>query len=652
MTSVGQLPLSKPLSAMSAIPLAASIGLCAGYLDVIFIIVKKSCWNTEGYLRNAQDFLWTVPLAHTFFLVATAFVFLAVTWVRPNAIRLGLASWLFMTVGIWAALLRMPLYGACSVVLAAGLGRAISGGIATHIVQPRKLAGVLVSLVGVLGLLALWSSGLQSLKEYRTIGGLSAPPATARNVVLIVWDTVRSYNLSLYGYERNTTPRLQQWARTGVRYDRAVAPAPWTYPSHTSFFTGQWPYRLNSQCKFNLDDPSPTLAEHLAANGYQTAGFAANTNCCSYEGGLARGFAHFEDYVLTPRSFLSRMVPGKWVLEQVIGLVDFYDRKWIGLQSRGAHEINSAFLAWLGRRRTDRPFFAFLNYFDAHEPYIPPAKYVGRFGIRPTSSRDYRLLVDFVGLPKAPNLTRDILMARDCYDDCIAYLDHQLGQLLVALDGRGLLDNTVVIITSDHGEAFGDHGTTGHSYGIFLDEIGVPLVILAPGAPAGRVVKGPVTLRDLPATVVDLLGLSAGSPFPGRSLAAHWQVAPGDLASEITSPAFTEQAFSYALEAHELSRVGVPAFQMSLVAGDEHFIRTASGKEKLFNLTTDPGERRDLIDSPYGKQQAEVLRRKLLDVLNADPGAAEVEHGYLGRFRAALSADVQQNSQRRIADAS
>ena len=170
----------------------------------------------------------------------------------------------------------------------------------------------------------------------------------------------------------------------GRHVQLALAPAPWTFPSHTCFFTGQWPFRLNSQWKFTLDAPDPTLAEYLTTRGYQTAGFVANTNCCSYETGLDRGFAHFEDYALTPRSILSRTVPGKWILTNILSFDDwYYDKKWIGLQSRGASEINDAFFEWLGRRRPDRPFFAFLNYFDAHEPYIPPPGYEGRFGIRP-----------------------------------------------------------------------------------------------------------------------------------------------------------------------------------------------------------------------------------------------------------------------------
>ena len=177
--------------------------------------------------------------------------------------------------------------------------------------------------------------------------------------MLIVWDTVRAYNLSLYGYYRNTTPNLTRWARSGVVYDRAIAPAPWTYPSHTSFFTGKWPFQLNSQWKFKLDAGIPTLAEHLAGKGYQTAGFAANTNCCSYEGGLNRGFAHYEDYALTPRSLITRTFPGKWLLEKVVGLWDFYDRKWISLQSRGharSTMISSAGCGSGGRIVRSSPF--------------------------------------------------------------------------------------------------------------------------------------------------------------------------------------------------------------------------------------------------------------------------------------------------------
>ena len=190
-------------------------------------------------------------------------------------------------------------------------------------------------------------------------------------------------------------------------------------------------------------------------------------------------------------------------------------------------DLNDTFLSWLARRRTDRPFFAFLNYFDAHEPFIPPPQFVGRFGLSPTSVRDYQFLLNFEGSDRSAVGRRDITLARDCYDDCIAHLDEQLGVLLEKLQAQGILANTDVIITSDHGEAFGEHGSIGHSFSMYLEEVAVPLVILSPAAPAGRVVENPVSLRDLPATVVDLLGLSATSPFQGRSLAASWKRGAG-----------------------------------------------------------------------------------------------------------------------------
>ena len=189
-------------------------------------------------------------------------------------------------------------------------------------------------------------------------------------------------------------------------------------------------------------------------------------------------------------------------------------------------------------------------------------------------------------------------MARDCYDDCIAFLDEQLGRLLDALRGQGLLDNTDVIITSDHGEAFGDHGIIGHAYSVNLEEIGVPLVILSPDAPAGRVVDSPVSLRDLPATVVDLLGLSAGSPFPGRSLAAYWNWRPGECPAGVTSPAFSEQADATAFQDSARARARHPGFQMSLVASGHHYIRDGMGVEQLYDLRSDPVRARSTSWSP------------------------------------------------------
>jgi arylsulfatase A-like enzyme len=618
---------------MTAILLPISCGLAGGYLDLVIIVFKKYSWNGLKNYANAHDFPWSVPVGHVVLLVIPGVLLVLISGLRPRPLPLRAASWLFATLAIWAALLRLPLYGICSLLLAAGMGRQISGGLAAAFERPRRARYIVASLFVPLVILAAFSSGWRALREYRAMTALPAPPSNARNVVLIVWDTVRAANLSLYGYPRNTTPNLVRWARTGVRYNLAVAPAPWTYPSHTSFFTGYWPFQLISQWKFSLDAPVPTLAEHLAERGYLTAGFAANTLNCTYESRLDRGFTHFEDYPLTPQSLLSRTVAGSWILENVFYRDDFPESKWIRLQSRNAGAINDSFLDWLDHRRRDRPFFTYLNYFDAHDPYVPPEEYTGRFGIRPRSRADYDYLFAY-GSPGWKSIqSRGIWMARDCYDDCIAYLDHQLGRLLDELQARGLLDNTVVIITSDHGESFGEHALFLHGVSLYLDEIAVPLVILSPDAPAGRVVAEPISLRDLPATVVDRSGLSAGSPFPGHSLAKYWFSSSGKTLPEIT-PALAEHTPATAFEQPAAEKgLGRRDVQMSLVAHGRHYIRDGFGAEQLYDLRIDPPERVNLIDSTEGRQLAGTYRKMLLDELNASPGSVEAENAYLKAYR-------------------
>ncbi len=457
----------------------------------------------------------------------------------------------------------------------------------------------------------------------------------------------------MYGYVRETVPNLTRRAQGGVTYHYALAAAPWTFPSHSSFFTGRWPKGLDSQWNHRLDTAAPTLAEYLASRGYQTAGFAANTNNCTYESGLGRGFAHYEDYSLTPSSILARTVPGQWIVTRALRLVGRYrEAKWAALQSRDATAINGAFLDWLGDRRADRPFFAYLNYFDAHDPFLPPPEFAGRFGIRPAGEKDYEFLVDYIGSDPHLMSKRSILVANGCYDDCIAYLDDQLDRLLGELERRGLLADTDVIITSDHGEAFAEHSALGHGNSVKMEEIRVPLVILSPDAPAGETIMHPVSLRDLPATVVNRLGLAEGSPFPGRSLAAYWGLPPGRMPAEPTTPAFTEQANRSAW--FELrpqpGRGGLePGFQMSLVAWTFHYIRDGEGGEQLYDLINDVYEQRNLIEDAENQPIVASFRTMLLGVLSEEPGSVAVERTYLRGFRESLAAVIRQGAPGRIA---
>ena len=422
-----------------------------------------------------------------------------------------------------------------------------------------------------------------------------------------------------------------------------MAPAPWTYPSHSCFFTGQWPFQLNSQWRFGLDIAGPTLAEYLTSRGYQTAGFSANTKCCNYETGLASWHAPISRITRSiPRALLGRTVPGNWLLSNILYRRQYHDMKWIGLQSRGARGTNEAFLSWLRRRRPDRPFFAFLNYFDAHDAYMPPPGFEGRFGIRPTTSARLRLPAVDMSLENGPTRSGISRWPAIATTTASPSSTNSSDGCSTELRVQGLLDNTVVIITSDHGEAFGDHGRFGHGSSLFLDEIGVPLVILCPGAPAGRVVESPVSLRDLPATVVDLLGFRADSPFPGRPLAAYWRSAPGQQSPGVTTPALSEQADTIALEPQFQSGPGQGGFQFSLTALGHHYIRDGSGNEVLYDLRSDRFERHNLMGSSQDVQTVGVIRNMLLDVLTHNPGSIEAEAAYMRAFRQGLKAAIRE----------
>ena len=517
------------LSWSYALVLAAWFGLVGGYLDLGMVFLKKDLAHASLFYQQGRNFRWVVPLANLVIMMVPGLLVAGVSRFRPGLVSLRAAAFLFATLAIWGPLLRSPFYGAASLVVAVGAARMISRGVAGRPSSFGRFAayGVAV-LVVVVGATAVISLSRQSLAESRALARLPVPPSGAKNVLLIVMDTVRADSLGLYGYSRDTTPHLERWAAKGVRFEWALAPAPWTFPSHCSFFTGQSPLTLNAHWDSTLNPAYPTLAEFLAGRGYMTGGFAANTSWCSYESGIDRGFVHYEDYPLTPRIVLGSSVPGRWILENLRDPRDHAGVKWIQYQSRDAAEINRAFLDWISRERGGgRPFFAFLNYIDAHEPFLLPDGAGMPFGIRPESPGDYRMLLDYWDRDKLKVGAREVQLARDSYDNCIAALDRRIGSLLDDLDRRGVLRDTLVIITSDHGEQFGEHGVFNHGFSLYAHEVHVPLLIIAPTGPAGRTVSQPVSLSDLPATVVDLLELGEGSPFPGRSLAECWRPTSG-----------------------------------------------------------------------------------------------------------------------------
>jgi arylsulfatase A-like enzyme len=473
----------------------------------------------------------------------------------------------------------------------------------------------------------LVSMGRRVGLEYRAQAALSPAPAGATNVLLVVWDTVRASNLSLHGYGRRTSPVLERLAKKGVRFDQAFATAPWTLPSHSSMFTGRWPHELTADWQVPLDEAHPTLGEYLGAHGYDTAGFVANLDYCSTETGLSRGFAHYEDYpielkdivtryvgigtrvdLLTPASVINRLLKRIWG--------DRYDAiPRSNEHAKAGATVDRSFLEWLSWQQTrNRPFFAFLNYNDAHSPYEVPDRSIPAVGLRPISYVDRVTLKNWDTLDKFKVSMAHVQMANDVYDDSIYYLDQRLGVLLDELETRGALDQTLVIVASDHGEHLGDHRLFFHGCSLYRQLVGVPLVIVGPKhVPAGRSVVEPVSLRDIPATVVELVGLARDAPFPGRSLARFWaenersHTGAGEpiLMETGKPPGLTNQG-----------REPVAKGPMkSLIAEGMHYIRAADGLEELYILNSDPEERTNVAEYPFASEPLRRFRASLRAIL-------------------------------------
>jgi arylsulfatase A-like enzyme len=607
--------------------LATWIGLVAGWLDLGLMVLRKRLIQGDFY-RLGEHFVWVIPPAAAMLVVLPGMGLALIARLRRASIRPGLAVGLLAFVGFLDLGARLPLDVWASLLLSGGLAtqsaRMVGARSQMFLILVRRtvpvLAGiVLVTLVGTVGGRA-WS-------EHRAVAAVPPPPG-ARNVLLIVWDTVRAGNLSLHGYSRRTTPHLERLASRGTRFDLAFATSPWTLPSHASLFTGRWPHELGVDWKSPLRPDVPTLAEYLAARGYDTTGFVANFEYCSRETGLSRGFAHYEDYPIDLYDTFTRYVglinrievPTEACVVQKL-LEKVFGWSWDLVPRAREHAkrgvaVDRAFLDWLSwQQPRGRPFFAFLNYNDAHTPYEVPDPLPPGFGLRPASCHDRITLWHWNMLEKASLSEHDLQMAVDVYDDCISYLDRRLAGLLDELDRRGVLDDTLVIVASDHGEHIGDHLLFFHGCSLYRQLVQVPLVIVDPkgGVPAGRVVSEPVSLREVPATVVDLLGLGRGAPFPGRSLARFWSPDhQADPAQSFLDPLLMETTPPI-VSANEGREPAAKGPMWSLVAGGMHYIRAGDGSEELYSLRSDWEERFNLAGAP----QAREVRRRFRDRLAA-----------------------------------
>ena len=385
------------------------------------------------------------------------------------------------------------------------------------------------------------------------------PDAPAQpNVLLISIDTTRADHCSVLGYGRDTTPRLRKLAAEGASFEKAYAPLPTTLPSHATMFTGRYPVShgvVGNGVK--LEESHQTLAERLRVAGYRTAA-VVSALVLHRRFGLAQGFEYYEDDFPHAEAHPRSSIRENWKGEKIEA----------AFTRQGNHTTRRA-LAWLnGSRDRAAPFFLFVHYFDPHSLFQPPEPYASRFA-QPSHSTHLEIEIDR-------------------YDAMIAFADAMIGRLLDGLDELGVAQDTIVVVTADHGEGLMEHGYFAHGAHLYEEAVRVPLVVRWPRrVRAGVVFREAVELVDLAPTLLEFAGIDealAGSQ--GRSLAQALRTG-GGLDSE--RPVFLHR------RDYEERFVG----RTTWVKGKKFAIRIGrwkyiegldEGTRELFDLESDPGE--------------------------------------------------------------
>ncbi len=422
-----------------------------------------------------------------------------------------------------------------------------------------------------------------------------APQASAPNIILIVLDTVRADHLSVYGYPRDTTPGLRDFARGATLYRNAFATSDVTLTSHASLFTGLYGIehgaRLPEPAEASragmghpLADRFLTLAEILTGAGYVTAAISANSGYLGPAYNLNQGFAHYENLYPTlgfQPSYLLRE-PLRIIVSRFTAAAD------LSKAYSPAEDVTRRALTILDRIKAGRrPFFIFLNYMDAHWPYLPPAPYNRLFG-DPNSKAfgNYGIVQNQVcSLQRSLTASeREFLVSQ--YDGAIAYLDSQLQILFRSLRERQVYDNSLIVITSDHGEALGERNFLGHPMSVYQDQLRVPLIIKYPQQKTSLVEDAPASLVDIMPTVLAILKLKSPERLSGRNLLDPESRAGRALLGE-----------SYPLPIFVSLHPRFRRVDRAVIEWPYKLIRGTAGTRELYDLAGDPQEKRNLYDS-------------------------------------------------------
>jgi arylsulfatase A-like enzyme len=385
------------------------------------------------------------------------------------------------------------------------------------------------------------------------------------NIILISIDTLRTDHIHGYGYGPPTTPVLDGLMERGTSFSQAISPSPWTLPSHLSLFTSLYPHThgvVNDQ--YGLQDDIPTLPELLKRAGYKTTGYAS----CIYlfpGYGYDRGFDQYLDVSRIPAPALFQKA-GDWLIEA-----------------------------------KPEPYFLFLHFFDVHHPYTPRDEYLGMF----ESSYEGTVEGDNEHLTSVNEGTlelsdEDLRHLIALYDAEIRQLDDSLGIFLDFIRAKGFLDNTVIVITSDHGEEFLDHGNVLHTRTLYDELLRVPLIITGTGIEAGAMIDQQVELIDIMPTILDLCGIRAPRGIEGSSLLALM----GREAGDWEQIAFAEADWDSIREIRDIYRA-------VRTGRYKYYHNRMTNEDRLFDLLNDPGEKVNILEKEpdVAKEHRDLLMK-------------------------------------------
>ncbi len=411
------------------------------------------------------------------------------------------------------------------------------------------------------------------------------------NVVLITIDALRARNLGAYGYARETSPHIDALAREGALFQAAFAPSPWTIPSLGSLLTSSYPhqhlartYRLPGKkpAIARMRDDATTLAHVLARNGYQTAMFFQSAYPL-LDMGLGAGF---------------------------------------DLHQEIRDERTDPIRSWI-RASKDGRFFVWIHFFKPHTPYFPSARSDGL--LQAERLADHRSLAELWPKPecarrRAEATPEELRIRMGFYDEAIRDSDFLVGEVMEELRRSGVAGRTLVVVSSDHGEEFFEHGGCDHGYSLYDELLHVPLVLWQPGVvPAGRSLAGQVRTLDLAPTILELLELERPKQFVGESLAKHLR---GD---DVNLPVFS----GFLIDGEDAVALRH--------AGFKYVHRPSRFADELYDLRADPGETTNLVEStfhPRLREMREQTLRWLEQAAQAPPQTLRLDDAQLERLRA------------------